>query len=321
MPATYSNDAAGQRCAAPPVLIVGMYRSGTTMLAQMLEQLGLYMGRNLGHGFDEPLFFVNLNDWILQACGGRWDDPVHLEALQSYPDLRSIMADYLRVNLCSPRSVSYFGWQNYREFRRHGSLAAPWGWKDPRTTFTLPMWLELFPDARIIHICRNGVDVARSVNKKWGPKPRVINEVGRLYARRRPLYYVRPMRTGFSFTLRAGNLEDCFALWEEYVSEAEHWVRRLGDRAVTVRYEEFLENPAPALSMLNRFCGLGAAKSEIEQTASKVRPERGYAYRQDRELAAFAETVSDRLAVHGYGAIHAITHRIEHFDCALAACG
>ncbi|MBW1793701.1 MAG: sulfotransferase [Deltaproteobacteria bacterium] len=38
-----------------------------------------------------------------------------------------------------------------------------WGWKDPRTTLTLPLWLKLFPKARIIHVIRNGIDSALSL--------------------------------------------------------------------------------------------------------------------------------------------------------------
>jgi hypothetical protein len=41
-----------------------------------------------------------------------------------------------------------------------------WGWKDPRNSITLPVWLKLFPDARVIHIVRNGVDVAESLYRR-----------------------------------------------------------------------------------------------------------------------------------------------------------
>ena len=26
----------------------------------------------------------------------------------------------------------------------------PWGWKDPRNSITLPLWLRLYPEAKII---------------------------------------------------------------------------------------------------------------------------------------------------------------------------
>ena len=37
------------------------------------------------------------------------------------------------------------------------------GWKDPRNTFTLDLWLKLFPNAKIINIMRHPLDVSQSL--------------------------------------------------------------------------------------------------------------------------------------------------------------
>jgi hypothetical protein len=42
----------------PPVIIIGMSRSGTTMLVEMLEQLGLFVGRKKTRN-NEAVFFYN----------------------------------------------------------------------------------------------------------------------------------------------------------------------------------------------------------------------------------------------------------------------
>jgi len=47
-----------------PFIIIGMHRSGTAMIAQMLEELGLFTGRKKQQNH-EALFFMNINDWLL----------------------------------------------------------------------------------------------------------------------------------------------------------------------------------------------------------------------------------------------------------------
>src|SRR5213078_1316124 len=56
------------------------------------------------------------------------------------------------------------GWKRVMKYKSIDRYDRPWGWKDPRTVFTLPLWLQLFPKAKIINIVRNGVDVASSLS-------------------------------------------------------------------------------------------------------------------------------------------------------------
>src|SRR5512132_1949060 len=66
------------------VCIVGMHRSGTSLIAQILKQSGLYLGSednllgsNVGNpdGHFEHLGFIELNDAILKHLGGSWEFP------------------------------------------------------------------------------------------------------------------------------------------------------------------------------------------------------------------------------------------------------
>ncbi|MEZ5023867.1 MAG: sulfotransferase [Chitinophagales bacterium] len=51
-------------------------------------------------------------------------------------------------------------------FKDIRDLDIPWGWKEPRNSFTLEFYKELFPDAKIIHIYRNPIDSANSYLKR-----------------------------------------------------------------------------------------------------------------------------------------------------------
>ena len=49
----------------PPILVIGMHRAGTSMIADLLRDLGVFMGwrRDI---YGEALFFQGLNDWLKQ---------------------------------------------------------------------------------------------------------------------------------------------------------------------------------------------------------------------------------------------------------------
>jgi len=71
-----------------PICIAGMHRSGTSMVARLLRDCGLYLGPEEELGFDvrngephwENVRFVELNDEILNRLGGSWHNPPKFRA-------------------------------------------------------------------------------------------------------------------------------------------------------------------------------------------------------------------------------------------------
>jgi hypothetical protein len=137
------------------VCVLGMHRSGTSLISRLLNLLGVYLGpeerllranRFNPKGFWEYQPIVELNDTILSRLGGSWREPPPFppgwEASEALADLR------LRA----------------RELLAADFAAAPlWGWKDPRTCLTLPFWRELVPDVRYVLCFRNPADVGHSL--------------------------------------------------------------------------------------------------------------------------------------------------------------
>ncbi len=56
---------------ASPLIVVGMHRSGTTLLVRLLEHCGVFMGINQS-GNGEARFFQNLNREALDVLGCNW---------------------------------------------------------------------------------------------------------------------------------------------------------------------------------------------------------------------------------------------------------
>jgi hypothetical protein len=279
-----------------PVVFIGMHRSGTSMLARLLEELGMFFGAVKDEN-NEALFFQDLNEWLLGQCGGRWDNPAAFnQHFWRSAETVKWTELYLRNLLTSPRAIQFLG-ARYA-VRGIRGLDTPWGWKDPRNTFTLPLWLRIFPDAKVVSIERNGVDVAQSLRAR---EINILNNAPRLYRRNRLAFFLRLRRSGFVHSPRCLVLEDAFALWEEYTSQARAAMGQVqAKRVLALRYEDVLADPVKWLGQSADFCGLKASQGQIENAVRNIRTDRANAYESDVELANFAAEHSAALSARGY---------------------
>lgn len=287
--------------AIPPVIIIGMSRSGTSMLIRMLADLGLFVGSNLTNNH-EAVFFRNLNVWLLTQCSGGLENPGTIRYLLADREARALYGEFIRFTMGTPDAISFLGLRKYIEHRNPLKLDIPWGWKDPRNTFTLPLWLDIFPDAKVIHIIRHPLDIVNSLKTR---RRKGLSRLMDRYGKFKSLYWYYLVRkfigTKRVFAdLRGASLEEGLLMWEEYIEEARGHVSSLKERAVEIRYEDFLENPVEILNQLVDFCGLDAGAPEIEKSAAKVNKSRGFAYLEDPELKSFSVQIAERLKDYGY---------------------
>ena len=147
-----------------PIAVVGMHRSGTSLLALMLQQLGLDLGADLivgdpqnPDGYGEDQVVVNLQRRLLQRhCGNN----------QGWPDWGWSESDNQSpIPFGDPQwDKAASAYLNQRE-----KSPGPWGWKDPRTTLLLPHWLRLNPGLRVIGIYRDPWDVVDALQRVQPP--------------------------------------------------------------------------------------------------------------------------------------------------------
>lgn len=280
-----------------PVIFIGMHRSGTSMLGRLLEDLGMFFGAQKDEN-NEALFFQDLNEWLLSQCGGRWDNPAPFNEFFWRNDEAIKWTEvYLRNLLSSPRVIQFLGLWRSLSGGMNG-LDGAWGWKDPRNTFTLPMWLRIFPNAKVVSIERNGVDVAQSL---YAREIRILADAPRFYQRYRAVFFMHLRRSGFAHSPRCLSLDDAFSLWEEYTAQSDDVIATLPrERVLTLRYEEVLSDPVKWLTQAAAFCDLEASSARIEAAVKSIRADRALAHESSPELKSFAARHADILAARGY---------------------
>lgn len=282
-----------------PVIIIGMHRSGTSMLTRTMQEFGFFMGRGTTRN-EECRWTNSLNYWIFRQASATWERPIGVDTLLGIPELSESVTDYLAGVVAGPASVGFLGLRRYLRYRSMQRISEPWGWKDPRNTFTLPIWLKVFPQARVLHIMRHGVDVAESLRVRHMS---AAEKAAARYRKSRWMYVNNPFapkRSGFAHSARVRDLQGGLELWEEYTGRANEHVQALGERALELRYEDLLADPLPMLRRIQEFCGLDATDSRLKAEAAKFDVRRAFAFRAQSRLQDFAEQNAHRLARFGY---------------------
>lgn len=223
-----------------PAIIVGMHRSGTSVLARLLSEIGLYIGNQLDIHY-ESVLFKRINNQLLVESGASWNSP------QQFLDKLSNEAF---VESQAQRALKLFreGISQYGEVEE----GRPWGWKDPRNTLTLPVWLAAFPEARVVFIERHGIDVALSLQRRE--------------LRRVPFTLIGRAKEKLMFppTIRRG-----YRLWALY-SQVTRDLQERYSNWISLRYEDLISQPAIQMAMLQKFLCLEVTPAEIEKIAARI---------------------------------------------------
>jgi hypothetical protein len=138
--------------------VVGMHRSGTSVVSRMLALLGANLGPpedlmppkpDNPTGFWESSTVTQIHDDLLAALGGRWDAPTFAEeGWEREPRLRCFLE---RIEAVA---------------QSHFSQAPVSVWKDPRGSILLPAWRAVTDVAGVVLVLRDPGEVAASLGRR-----------------------------------------------------------------------------------------------------------------------------------------------------------
>ena len=218
---------------APCVVILGFHRSGTSMVTRIVNLLGVSLGaedqllppedRDNARGYWEPRWMIELNEELLATLGSGTFEPFAPEPGWE----RSPALEPLRERA---RSL----------LDRHFEGEARWGWKDPRTSLTLPFWREVAgrPLASVICV-RSPADAVASALRRG-----VVDMHRWSYAER----------------------------WLDYTARA--LIDTTPQERLLVFYEDVLRDPVQEARRLASFLGAGEpTQQQLTEVVASVDPE------------------------------------------------
>ncbi len=140
-----------QKTEKSTLIITSMHRSGSSLIASLLQSGGLHIGRKLmegtkhnPQGYFENLDFYEFHKQVLQSQGIDGDG----WTLQDKIDIEENFQE------------------KAKEIIAKNSISGNWGWKEPRTTLFLDFWADLLPNAKFILIYRSPWEVVDSLYRR-----------------------------------------------------------------------------------------------------------------------------------------------------------
>jgi hypothetical protein len=140
-----------------PVIVMGMHKSGTSLVAEMLHQGGtpMYAG-DLDASYDEGIKHERpLNQTINRLLLGEPREGPHIDWIEPIWE----------------RDLRPFPQADVTELLSEVSEGA-WGMKDPRTTITYTAWLKQFPSGARFYVFRRHREVLQHLLRENDPMTR-----------------------------------------------------------------------------------------------------------------------------------------------------
>lgn len=243
------------------VCVMGMHRSGTSIAMRLVNLLGIDVGPEPHlvpagaanpKGFWEHQGIVELNEKMLRRLGGNSLRPPRLddgwETASRFDDLRARGRQLIA--------------EDFGQLRK-------WGWKDPRSSLTLPFWHTVVEPTHYVLCVRDPRNVARSLQQR--------DRLSRARA---------------------------LQLWLSYTRSSLRTTR--GRKRICIVYERIMDDCLRELSRLASFLGeASAAADEVVRQAARSAVDRGLQHHHNREAPASDQAADPvdralRPAIHAY---------------------
>ncbi len=250
---------------AAPVVIGGVGGSGTRLFARIFVQAGLFLGSDLNLENDNLWFtllfrrprwyrklaaqkerriFTGLNLLTKAMLGA---EGVTLDELAFLTRAAFEMSVNFQVSNKTMRGIWPF--ERARNMLRAAKTSLPgnyrgWGWKEPNSHIYLPYLFRHFPALKYVHVIRNGLDLAFSINQVQ------LHNWSFLFGMERPKS---------KSSIPAASLK----YWVRANQRAVELGKSFPDRFLSVNFDELCRSPAQETRRIFDFAGVEISADEF----------------------------------------------------------
>lgn len=232
-----------------PLFIVGMPRSGTKLLRDLLNQhprIGIpsIETKMLPKWVADWRFYGDLSQ--RESFSVFYRKMLCFSYFKYMKEEGRLIPEHVWYDLCADFSVSGVFEALVRNDSSVGNNSAMiWGEKTPEYISHLPLLKEIYPDARFIHIIRDVRDYCLSINRAWGK-----------------------------------NMYRAAQRWSDDVEKARIDSRAFCSDYIEVKYEELITSPETTLRSLCSFLGVEFDPSiiELSRPSENLGDARGLSY-------------------------------------------
>lgn len=240
-----------------PVVIGGVGGSGTRLVANILSELGYFIGDDLNRASDNlwfTLLFVRCG--ILKASEKDFARLVHIFVKgmlerKSYSPYELWLIDQCirdtssRLDKARRKAIA----DSLKQAVLASKPVNKWGWKEPNAHIVLDRLLLSLPRMKYIHVMRNGLDMAYSDNQRqlkvWGQS--ILGQSLHLTPKNSVKYWVAVHQRVQA--IGAG----------------------MGRNFMLLNFDALCTNPAPVLAALSDFLEMDVSDERLESLRNLIR--------------------------------------------------
>lgn len=246
--------------------IVGCGRSGTTLLGDILN-------------YHDEVSYLFEPYYLWSAIDAK------LDVLNLFNNIESLLFLDNDFFLKAHETAFAFCTKRFSKDRNHRLLIE----KTPLNAFRIGWLNKVSPNAKFVHIVRNGFDVCSSIERlattnsyKIAGKPNLNQWWGNNYSKWKALrrdgiaagYFAREV------DLLDSHISKAAYEWLVSLKEIDKWRTSLNDRFCEITYNQLVTEPSETLRKLSNFLEISVEPKCLEQSISKINP----IYRHDHNL-------------------------------------
>ena len=228
--------------------------SGTRIVAEIIQQLNVYIGDVLNHANDNLIFTLLFKnpDWYKKCSAESFNERLQLfrrymENDQLTEQEFSLLSKIGKENTFVKFYDASFDEAIKLKIRNTKTGRKIWAWKEPNTQVFLDSLLSAMPRLKYVHVLRHGLDMAFSKNKQqlknWG-------------------YLFDIHLNGDENEEELAYKQLCY--WIESTKKKKYLSQEKPDRILVLNFEKLCSNPKEEIDRIIAFTKLDLEKINLE---------------------------------------------------------